>query len=113
MKMKKMILAIPAAAPAIPPNPSAAAISAIISSDMTRPNIGLFSVAPSSTRMRAAEFRNVGQQDSFLDLIEIVFGREEEERRHGDNGKDRINSQFGALNCSRKLLTEVVELIEK
>jgi hypothetical protein len=48
------LFAIPAAAPAIPPNPNAAAISAIsaiISRDMTRPNIGLFSVAPFSPQI--------------------------------------------------------------
>jgi len=65
MKTTKMIFAIPAAAPAIPPNPSAAAISAIISSDMTRPNIGLFSVAPKLNSESATEFPNIGRQARF------------------------------------------------
>jgi hypothetical protein len=54
MKTINTILAIPAAAPAIPPNPSTAAISAMTRSVMTRPSMVLFSVI---SRTQLAEKR--------------------------------------------------------
>src|SRR5262249_16401699 len=109
MKTTKTIFAMPAAAPAIPPNPSAAATSAITSSDMTRPNIGLFLRSPKS---QLGERSRVPVM-SGSDLIGIVFRGECKQARDHDDGKDRLNLQFRVVNCSCNLLTKLVELIEK
>ncbi len=125
MKTKNTIFAIPAAAPAIPPKPSAAAISAMMSSDMTKPSMMPFSVV-SQASTRGERASSCPGERGFLpalptaalrmtrsNLVGIVFRWESEESGRHDEGQHRIKLRLRPLNRSCQLVAEAIELGEK